>query len=59
MSKRLLGLIMSYEKGINKQGCPLLVHFGHDVFVFSMIVCELDESLWSKFTTAMGEGNHF
>ncbi len=39
MSKRLAGLIMSNEKGINKQGCPLLAYFGHDVFVFSMIAC--------------------
>lgn len=31
---------MSYEKGINKQGCPLLVHTGHDVFVFSVIACQ-------------------
>lgn len=31
---------MSYEKGINKQGCPLLAYFGHDVFVFSVIACQ-------------------
>ena len=40
MSKRSLGLIMSYEKGINKQSCPLPAYFGHDVFVFSMIACQ-------------------
>lgn len=33
-------LAVSCEKGINKQGCPLLERSGYDVFVFSMIACQ-------------------
>lgn len=38
--KCLLALAASCEKGINKQGCPLLERSGYDVFVFSMIACQ-------------------